>query len=85
MTSASQIRVTSLSIVFSPSEPSLYTYSLALWKCKRGCYFGRNCLVLTWEITHFTDSKYHVVGFIFTDFNVDHTVQMKYVISHDKT
>ena len=28
MTSASQIRVTSLSIVFSPSEPSLYTYSL---------------------------------------------------------
>ena len=30
MTSASQIRVTSLSIVFSPSEPSLYTYSLAL-------------------------------------------------------
>ena len=30
MTSASQIRVTSLSIVFSPSEPSLYTYSLVL-------------------------------------------------------
>ena len=21
------------------------------------CYFGRNCHVLTWEITHFSDSK----------------------------
>ncbi len=33
MTSASQIRVTSLSIVFSPSEPSLYTYSLVGANC----------------------------------------------------
>ena len=49
------------------------------------CYFGRNCHVLMWEITHFSDSKYHIVGFIFTDFNMDHTVWIKYVISHVKT
>ncbi len=35
---------------------------------KRGCNFGCKCQVLTCEITHFSDSKYHVVGFIFTDF-----------------
>ena len=38
------------------------------------CYFGRNSHVLTWEIIHFIDSKYHVVSFIFTDFNVDRDV-----------
>ncbi len=42
------------------------------------CYFGRNCRVLSWEITHFGDSKYHVVGFIFTDFNnVDRDIQYR--------
>ncbi len=46
-----------------------------LYKCKRGCFFGRNCHVLTWEITHFSDSKYHVVSFIFTDYNVDRVVK----------
>ena len=53
--------------------------------CKHGCYFGHNCHVLAWEITHFSDSKYHVVGFILRlQRGPGHKVYMKYVISHAK-
>ncbi len=44
---------------------------------KRGCYHGRNCCFGAWENTHFSDSKYHIVGFIFTDFNVDWNIQYR--------
>ena len=33
--------------------------------------------IFAWEITHFSDSKYHVVNFIFTDCNVDRDIQYR--------
>ena len=65
-------RVSRFSKPAPPARAKLLQWKTAFIEVRTGCYFRRNCYVLTWEITNFAgDSKYHVVSFIFTDFKVD--------------